>query len=82
MTEQDDLGEHLVDAATDGIITRQAVADTGQPLSAGAYARAAVTAALRELAARGWYLATDDGSMRDPGGMADEIVTSRRSLDV
>jgi hypothetical protein len=78
MTERDELTEYLVDAATDGIIDRQAVADTGQPLSAGKYARAAVAAALREMTKRGWHLASDDGnSALHPEGMAREIERRR-----
>lgn len=78
MTDRDNLTEHLVDAATDGIIDRQAAADTGQPLLAGAYARAVAAAMLREMTKRGWHLASDDGnSALHPEGMAKEIEQRR-----
>jgi len=77
-TDRNSLSEHLLDAATDAIIDRQVVADTGQPLSAGAYARAAAAAMLREMTKRGWHLVSDDGnSALHPEGMAKEIEQRR-----
>jgi len=70
-----DLTE-AVDAAAAGVLNRQVVSDKGQPLSARAYAHAAVTAALphiarqvreqvaREIEAECSQVLTDDGSGR------------------
>src|SRR5437870_13716994 len=44
------IAEEVVKAATDAVAERQAVADIGQPLAAGAYAKAALVAALNMLA--------------------------------
>jgi hypothetical protein len=45
-----DLPTRIALATTDAVIDRQAVADTGKPLSARDYAKAATVAVLRKLA--------------------------------
>ncbi|SFK32504.1 hypothetical protein [Cellulomonas sp. KH9] len=63
-----DLTE-AVDAAAAGVLNRQVVSDKGQPLSARAYAHAAVTAALPHIARQ----------VREQ--VADEIKTASKTLE-